>query len=77
MAQGYGFGGEGDWKVSALLAVMKAMGKDENGASAFMEDYTYHLEPGEGIRWVHICWRSAPAWPREGPGSKHILWALA
>ena len=40
---GYGFGGEGDWKVSALSAVMKAMGEGGNGASAFMEDYTYHF----------------------------------
>ena len=43
MAKGYGYGGEGDWKVSALTAIMKAMGENGNGASAFMEDYTYHL----------------------------------
>ncbi|MBQ7871731.1 MAG: L-arabinose isomerase, partial [Oscillospiraceae bacterium] len=35
MAQGYGYGGEGDWKVSAMTAIMKAMGENGNGASAF------------------------------------------
>ena len=43
MACGYGYGGEGDWKVSAMTAIMKAMGENGNGASAFMEDYTYHF----------------------------------
>ena len=59
MAQGYGYGGEGDWKVSAMTAIMKAMGKDGNGASAFMEDYTYHLAEGEeyslGAHMLEVC----------------------
>ncbi len=59
MAQGYGYGGEGDWKVSALTAIMKAMGKDGNGASAFMEDYTYHFEKGAeyslGAHMLEVC----------------------
>ena len=59
MAQGYGYGGEGDWKVSAMTAIMKAMGKDGNGASAFMEDYTYHLVEGEeyslGAHMLEVC----------------------
>ena len=38
MAQGYGGGGEGDWKVAALTAIMKAMGEGGNEL-AFMEDY--------------------------------------
>ena len=46
MAEGYGYGGEGDWKVSAMTAILKAMGENGNGASAFMEDYTYHLVKG-------------------------------
>ena len=37
MAQGYGYGGEGDWKVSAMTSIMKAMGENGNGASLFME----------------------------------------
>ncbi|MBE6681292.1 MAG: L-arabinose isomerase [Ruminococcaceae bacterium] len=59
MAQGYGYGGEGDWKVAAMTAIMKAMGKDGNGASAFMEDYTYHLADGEeyslGAHMLEVC----------------------
>ena len=59
MAQGYGYGGEGDWKVSAMTAIMKAMGEHGNGASAFMEDYTYHLLPGNeyslGAHMLEVC----------------------
>ena len=46
-AEGYGFGAEGDWKTSALVAIMKYMGKYTPGESAFMEDYTYHMVKGE------------------------------
>ena len=59
MAQGYGYGGEGDWKVAAMTAIMKAMGEEGNGASAFMEDYTYHLEAGNeyslGAHMLEVC----------------------
>ena len=59
MAQGYGYGGEGDWKVSAMTAIMKAMGEGGNGASAFMEDYTYHLVEGQeyslGAHMLEVC----------------------
>ena len=59
MVQGYGYGGEGDWKVAAMTAIMKAMGKNGNGASAFMEDYTYHLAEGEeyslGAHMLEVC----------------------
>lgn len=59
MAQGYGYGGEGDWKVAAMTAIMKAMGENGNGASAFMEDYTYHLAEGEayslGAHMLEVC----------------------
>ena len=59
MAQGYGYGGEGDWKVAAMTAIMKAMGENGNGASAFMEDYTYHLEQGReyslGAHMLEVC----------------------
>ncbi|MHC1692922.1 MAG: L-arabinose isomerase [Sphaerochaetaceae bacterium] len=59
MAQGYGYGGEGDWKVSAMTAIMKAMGENSNGSSAFMEDYTYHLAEGEeyslGAHMLEVC----------------------
>lgn len=59
MSQGFGFGGEGDWKVAAMTAIMKAMGNNGNGASAFMEDYTYHLAEGEeyslGAHMLEVC----------------------
>ncbi len=59
MSKGYGYGGEGDWKVAAMTAIMKAMGADSNGASAFMEDYTYHLEKGNeyslGAHMLEVC----------------------
>lgn len=68
MAQGYGYGGEGDWKVSAMQSIMKRMGKDENGASAFMEDYTYNLVPGAkyslGAHMLEVCPSVAAAKPR-------------
>lgn len=59
MVQGYGYGGEGDWKVAAMTAIMKAMGEGGNGASAFMEDYTYHLaersEYSLGAHMLEVC----------------------
>lgn len=68
MAQGYGYGGEGDWKVSAMTAILKAMGKDGNGASGFMEDYTYHLVNGReyslGAHMLEVCPSLAADKPR-------------
>jgi L-arabinose isomerase len=68
LAQGYGYGGEGDWKVAAMTAIMKAMGKDGNGASAFMEDYTYHLVEGQeyslGAHMLEVCPSLAADKPR-------------
>ena len=68
MAQGYGYGGEGDWKVSAMTAILKAMGDNENGASGFMEDYTYHLVKGNecslGAHMLEVCPSLAATKPR-------------
>lgn len=59
MAEGYGFGGEGDWKTSALVRAMKVMGTGLPGGNTFMEDYTYHFEPGNemvlGAHMLEIC----------------------
>lgn len=59
MADGYGFGGEGDWKTSALLRTMKVMGAGLPGGTSFMEDYTYHLGPGTprilGAHMLEVC----------------------
>ncbi len=55
MADGYGFGAEGDWKTAALVRIAKTMGKGLSGGSAFMEDYTYHMEPGaEAVLGAHM-----------------------
>ena len=55
MAEGYGFGAEGDWKTSALLRVMNVMGSGLKGGTSFMEDYTYHLDPsGKQVLGAHM-----------------------
>ncbi|MEG1442467.1 MAG: L-arabinose isomerase, partial [Oscillospiraceae bacterium] len=43
MEKGYGFGGEGDWKTSALTRIMKKMASGIPGGTSFIEDYTYHF----------------------------------
>ncbi|PYC79549.1 L-arabinose isomerase [Streptomyces tateyamensis] len=59
MADGYGFGGEGDWKTSVLLRTLKAAAEGLPGGTSFMEDYTYHLEPGNelilGAHMLEVC----------------------
>ncbi|MDQ6762694.1 MAG: L-arabinose isomerase, partial [Bacteroidota bacterium] len=59
MAAGYGFAGEGDWKTSALVRAMKMMATGLEGGNSFMEDYTYHFEPGNemvlGSHMLEIC----------------------
>jgi L-arabinose isomerase len=59
MADGYGFGAEGDWKTATLLRVMKVMADGLDGGTSFMEDYVYHLGPGGskvlGSHMLEIC----------------------
>ncbi|MEV5739358.1 L-arabinose isomerase [Microbispora rosea] len=59
MAEGYGFGGEGDWKTSVLLRTLKVMSAGLPGGTSFMEDYTYNLTPGEelilGAHMLEVC----------------------
>jgi L-arabinose isomerase len=59
MADGYGFGGEGDWKTSVLVRTLKTMAAGLPGGTSFMEDYTYHLEPGRelilGAHMLEVC----------------------
>jgi L-arabinose isomerase len=68
MSQGYGFGGEGDWKTSALLRIVKAMTAGLPGGTSFMEDYTYHFGPGEprilGAHMLEVCPTITTARPR-------------
>jgi len=59
MADGYGFGGEGDWKTAALVRIAKVMGAGLDGGASFMEDYTYHLAPDGpkvlGAHMLEVC----------------------
>jgi len=59
MADGYGFGAEGDWKTAALVRAMKVMGLGLDGGASFMEDYTYHLHPDGmkvlGAHMLEVC----------------------
>ena len=59
MADGFGFGAEGDWKTAALVRAMKVMAAGLPGGTSFMEDYTYHLNPRRslvlGAHMLEIC----------------------
>ncbi|UFH54055.1 L-arabinose isomerase [Spirosoma sp. KNUC1025] len=59
MAEGYGFGGEGDWKTSAMVRTLKVMASGLPGGNSFMEDYTYHFDPVNplvlGSHMLEIC----------------------
>jgi L-arabinose isomerase len=59
MADGYGYGAEGDWKHAALVRAMKVMAHGLEGGVSFMEDYTYHFHPGKnqvlGAHMLEIC----------------------
>jgi L-arabinose isomerase len=67
MADGYGFGAEGDWKTAALVRAMKVMAAGLEGGTSFMEDYTYHLDPAGmkvlGAHMLEICPSTAAAKP--------------
>ncbi|WP_396641937.1 L-arabinose isomerase [Microbacterium sp.] len=55
MAEGYGFGPEGDWKTAILVRVANVMGAGLPGGASLMEDYTYDLVPGsERILGAHM-----------------------
>ena len=67
MADGYGFGAEGDWKTAALLRAMKVMAFGMEKGTSFMEDYTYHFTPQKsyvlGSHMLEICPSIADAKP--------------
>jgi L-arabinose isomerase len=68
MEQGYGFGAEGDWKQSMLVRSAKVMAAGLAGGVSFMEDYTYHFEPGKeaalGAHMLEVCPTIAGQKPR-------------
>jgi L-arabinose isomerase len=68
MAEGYGFGAEGDWKTAALVRAVKVMGSGLKGGTSFMEDYTYHLDPANtcnlAAHMLEVCPSIAAEKPR-------------
>jgi len=54
MAKGYGYGGEGDWKTSAMVRILKAMSVGLEGGTSFMEDYTYHFGKKAQVLGAHM-----------------------
>lgn len=68
MADGYGFGAEGDWKTAAMVRAMKVMAHGLDGGTSFMEDYTYHLDPDGslalGAHMLEVCPSIAAETPR-------------
>ena len=68
MADGYGFGAEGDWKTAALVRAMKVMGAGLKGGTSFMEDYTYDLNKENpkvlGAHMLEVCTTIAAGKPR-------------
>jgi L-arabinose isomerase len=68
MADGYGFGAEGDWKSAALLRIVKVMTAGLPGGTSFMEDYTYDLDARSGLilgaHMLELCPSIAATRPR-------------
>lgn len=68
MQQGYGYGGEGDWKTSALTRIFKVIAKGREGGTSFMEDYTYHFGANAnqvlGAHMLEICPTIADSKPK-------------
>ena len=59
MADGFGFGAEGDWKSALLVRLLKVMATGLPGGTSFMEDYTYDLDPAGprvlGAHMLEVC----------------------
>ena len=69
MADGYGFGAEGDWKTAALVRATKVMSHGLKGGSSFMEDYTYHLTNGAQVLGAHML-EVCPSITNEKPSAE-------
>ena len=67
MSKGIGFGPEGDYKTSALMAVLCEMAKGRDGATAFLEDYTYDLPEGEEIELASHMLEVSPVFAASKP----------
>ena len=67
MAEGVGFGPEGDYKTSALMATLCEMAKYRKGATAFLEDYTYDLEEGNEVELASHMLEVSPVFAKNKP----------
>ena len=54
MSKGFGYGGEGDWKTSAMNRIVKVMSTGREGGTTFMEDYTYHFADTDQVLGAHM-----------------------
>ena len=54
MSKGFGYGGEGDWKTSAMNRIVKVMSTGRDGGTTFMEDYTYHFADTDQVLGAHM-----------------------
>lgn len=69
MADGCGFGAEGDWKTAALVRAVKVMSQGLKGGASFMEDYTYHLKDGAQVLGAHML-EVCPSITNEKPSAE-------
>ena len=67
MAEGIGFGPEGDYKTASLMAVLCKMAEHRNGATAFLEDYTYDLTEGEEVELASHMLEVSPVFAANKP----------
>ena len=68
MAEGYGFGAEGDWKSAALYRTVWVMNQGLSGGCSFLEDYTLNFDGADSSilqsHMLEICPMIAAAKPR-------------
>lgn len=67
MAKGIGFGPEGDYKTAALSAVLQKMAEGREGATGFMEDYTYDLTAGDELELAAHMLEVSPVFAASKP----------
>ena len=68
MAEGYGFGAEGDWKSAALYRTLWVMNLGMGGGCSFLEDYTLNFNGEQSAilqaHMLEVCPLIAAAKPR-------------
>ena len=67
MTKGVGFGPEGDYKISAMSAILMKMAEGREGATGFIEDYTYDLTEGEELELASHMLEVPPAFAATKP----------